>query len=123
MATTTTKIIFVSILDGTNQLVFTNKSGNCGKDITTDVKPGDKVKWKICSTGLVITGIPMKTPDGEKIWSKAPALTKNNKNWQGTVLQSCGPCTEGYSVQYTINGGKPLEQDPDIKVQGDDTGN
>jgi hypothetical protein len=110
-----TETIFVSVIDGTTELTFEDNSGNSGKEITTGADRGDNVKWKVRTSGLVITGIPMKTSSGDTIWSDAPS-SKNSGEWDGAISKTAPDGTVGYSVQYTINGGTQLEQDPEIKI-------
>ena len=110
-----TETIFVTVIDGTTELTFKDNAGNSGKEITTDCKCGDKIKWKVRTEGLVITGVPMK--DGTpSIWAEGKKPGKKSKNWVGTICETAAGKTASYSVQYTISGGKPLEQDPKIKV-------
>jgi hypothetical protein len=106
--------IFVFI-EGTG-ITFANcKKGPKDKELTTDVKCGDKVKWKIRSEGLIITGIPMK--DGApNIWSPGKEPAKKSINWVGTICETAAGKTAAYSVEFTINGGAVQEQDPGIKV-------
>jgi uncharacterized protein (DUF2147 family) len=110
-----TETIFVSVIPGTAELTFEDNSGNSGKEITTGADRGDKVKWKTRTSGLVITGIPMKNPSGDTIWGDAPSA-KNSGEWEGSISETAPDGTVGYSVQYTINGGAQLEQDPDIRI-------
>ena len=108
-----TETIFVNVISGTTEVSFTDNQGNSGKHITTNVSRGDKVKWKVRTEGLVITGIPMKGTNS--IWSEAPN-SKGNGEWEGTISSSAPLGTEAYGLNYTINGNS-YSQDPDLKVQ------
>lgn len=108
-----TQIIFVEIIPYTTILEFSDSQGNQGTEITTQAKPGDKIKWIPISDGLVITDIRLKGTNN--IFSKSPKM-KRRGVWEAKVSETA----EGqvsYGVEYTIDG-VLYYVDPDIKVQG-----
>ncbi len=113
--------IFVSIIEGTTELTFKDSAGKSGKEITTVCKCGDQVRWLASSKGLDITGIPMK--DGTpSIWAEGKRPSKAKQGWVGTICETAAGKTAAYSVQYTINEGRILEQDPQIQVDDENQG-
>ncbi len=114
-----TEIINISKQEGNNQLYLTDNEGHSGKDnITTNVKPGDTVTWKLVPNGGIdqITGITAK-PDSQDIFSVDPApidLKNPASDWTGTVSPNATG-SESYSIGYKI-GGESLVDDPQLRI-------
>jgi len=114
-----TEIIKISKQEGNNQLYLTDNEGHSGKDnITTNVKPGDTVTWKLVPNGGIdqITGITAK-PDSQDIFSVDPAPVNPNdpaSDWTGTVSGNATG-SESYSIGYKI-GNDPFVDDPKLEV-------
>jgi hypothetical protein len=117
-----TDIINISKQEGNNRLYLTDNEGHTGKDnITTDVKPGDTVTWKLVPNGGIdqITGINPKT-GSQDIFSVDPVPVNKDdpkSDWTGTVSENATG-TESYSIDYKI-GGASFKDDPDLEVEDD----
>jgi hypothetical protein len=114
-----TEIINISKQEGNNRLYLMDNEGHSGKDnITTNVKPGDTVTWKLVPNGGIgqITGITAKA-GSPNIFSDGPKqVDKGNpaSDWTGTVSPDATG-TESYSIGYII-GNKPFTDDPKLRV-------
>jgi len=118
-----TEIINIRKQEGNNGLYLTDNEGHSGKNnITTKVKPGDTVTWKLVPNGGIdqITGITAK-PNSQDIFSIDPASKNPNdpaSDWTATVSESAKG-DESYSIAYKI-GDESLVDDPELEV--DDEG-
>lgn len=114
-----TETINISKQEGNNQLYLTDNEGHSGKDnITTNVKPGDTVTWKLVPHGGIdqITGITAK-PGSQDIFSVDPAAvdaTDPTSDWTGTISPNAKG-SESYSIGYKI-GDESLVDDPKLKI-------
>ncbi|MGM0582522.1 MAG: hypothetical protein ACQETL_17720 [Bacteroidota bacterium] len=114
-----TEIINISKQEGNNRLYLTDNEGHSGKDnITTNVKPGDTVTWKLVPNGGIdqITGITAK-PDSQDIFSVNPAPVNPNdpaSDWSGTVSPDATG-SESYNIAYKI-GNDPFVDDPKLRI-------
>ncbi|WP_296622116.1 hypothetical protein [Marivirga sp.] len=114
-----TEIINISKQEGNNQLYLTDNEGHSGKNnITTNVKKGDTVTWKLVPNGGIdqITGITAK-PNSQDIFSVNPAPVDPNdpaSDWTGTVSENATG-SESYSIAYKI-GNDPFVDDPELEV-------
>lgn len=113
------EIINISKQEGNNHLYLTDNEGHVGPDtITTNVKPGDTVTWRLVPNGGIdqITGITAKASSHD-IFSVDPSPVNPNdpaSDWTGTVSPDATG-SESYSIDYKI-GGKSLKDDPRLKV-------
>lgn len=114
-----TEIINISKQEGNNRLYLTDNEGHSGKNnITTNVKPGDTVTWKLVPNGGIdqITGITAK-PSSQDIFSVDPAPVNPDdpsSDWAGTVSPNATG-TESYKIGYKI-GEEALLDDPKLNV-------
>ncbi|WP_375578545.1 hypothetical protein ABWH96_16160 [Marivirga tractuosa] len=117
-----TEIINISKQEGNDHLYLTDNEGHAGKDtITTTVKPGDTVTWKLDPNGGIdqITGITAK-PGSQNLFSEgsAPVDLKDPKtDWTGTIGKDATG-TESYTIAYKI-GNQQYADDPDLEVKDD----
>jgi plastocyanin len=117
-----TEIINISKQEGNNRLYLTDNEGHSGKDnITTKVKPGDTVTWKLVPNGGIdqIIGITAK-PNSIDIFSVNPAAVNPNdpsSDWTGTISENAKG-DESYTIAYKI-GDESLVDDPDLEVEDD----
>ncbi|WKK81497.2 hypothetical protein [Marivirga arenosa] len=117
-----TEIINISKQEGNNHLYLTDNEGHSGKDnITTNVKPGDTVTWKLVPNGGIdqITGITAKQ-NSQDIFSADPAPVNPNdpaSDWKGTVSKNAKG-NESYSIAYKI-GNESFVDDPELEVEDD----
>ncbi|MEQ6122168.1 hypothetical protein [Reichenbachiella sp. MALMAid0571] len=109
------EVIFLSLEEGTTNLIFTDSEGHHGKDITTDVQPGDTVKWKIYKGSGIseITSI-YALPENKDIFSKNPAPDKHGTSWSG-VISETATGEESYGIKYIVDG-QEYDVDPIIRV-------
>jgi len=114
-----TDIINISKQEGNNRLYLTDNEGHSGKDnITTKVKPGDSVTWKLVPNGGIdqITGINPKT-GSQDIFSADPAPVNPDdpkSDWTGTVSENATG-TESYNIAYKIEE-ESFVDDPEMEV-------
>ena len=107
-----TSNIFVFLDDQGTGITFANSaSGPKDKELTTAAKKNGKVKWKVKSSEVEITGITMKDTD---IWSTPPT---NTNGWEGTISDTAPLGDAAYGVNFKINGGSDQYQDPKINVK------
>jgi hypothetical protein len=129
MATVT---IYISKQKDSKGLHFTDSEGHSGDNtITTKVKPGDTVIWKLVSNGGIdsITSITEKSMTQNKnLFSTLPAPInpKDPKSdWSGIISENATG-KEVYTIGYTIGGEdylydpEPEPNDPDLEVEDDD---
>ncbi|MDT0551969.1 hypothetical protein [Urechidicola vernalis] len=91
-----------------------NSNTNAGdKDFTTDVQPGDKVKWKIGPNCAVQSITSITCVNGDNLFSEGPD-PKQNGDWEGTISDDATG-TEEYTIGYTV-GGAPYTQDPKLRI-------
>ncbi|GAB3339518.1 hypothetical protein GCM10027429_26040 [Marivirga atlantica] len=133
MATVT---IYVSKQADGKGLHFSDSEGHSGDNtISTKVKPGDTVIWKIAPNGGIdsITSITEKSmTENKNLFSSLPA-PENPKDpksdWSG-VISETATGKEVYTVGYTIgnetylhdpesNDPEPEPNDPDLEVDPD----
>jgi len=114
-----TEIINISKQEGNNKLYLTDNEGHAGNNsITTKVKPGDTVTWKLVPNGGIdqITGITAK-PNSQDIFSvnPAPVDPKDPKtDWTGTVGKEAKG-KESYNIAYKIEE-ESFVDDPEMEV-------
>jgi len=110
-----TEVIFLSLKAGTKKLIFTDNEGHHGTDITTDVQPGDTVKWKIRQGSGIseITSI-YRVPENGDIFSQDPAPDSGGTSWSG-VISETATGAESYGIKYIVDG-QEYDVDPEVRI-------
>ncbi|WP_395051433.1 hypothetical protein [Flavobacterium sp.] len=105
-------IVITIRLDGAGPGIILNDGVSNGSDITTHVKNGDTVKWKlIANSGITsLDGIDDTSTD---VFNPDPSIQPDG-SYQGTVSSTPGQ-VETYNVKYTFNGVQ-YPHDPSIQV-------
>jgi hypothetical protein len=107
-----TVVISIS-LDGAGPGITLDDGQSNGPNITTNVKNGDTVKWKLNGNNTGITSLDGIDDTSTDVFNPDP--TKNSDgSWQGTISASPGS-EETYLVEYTFNG-IHYNHDPKIQV-------
>lgn len=99
-------------LDGAGPGITLDDGQSNGNDITTNVKNGDIVKWKLIpNSGITsLDGINDTSTD---VFNPDPTVQPDG-SYQGTVCSTPGQ-SETYLVEYTFNGVQ-YNHDPKIQV-------
>lgn len=108
--------IWISKQPNSNGLYLEDNEGHAGAgSITTDVKPGDTVTWKLKPGGGIdaITSVARKSGSGD-IFGDDPEEQPDG-SWVGTVSESAGG-SESYSIGYQINSANYTD-DPELEVK------
>ena len=111
-----TEIIFIRKQTNGTGLHLSDNQGNSGDNtITTNVRRGDTVHWKLAhDSGIsAITNIYPKT-GSQNIFSVGPALQPDG-SWKGTVSDTATG-SEAYNIGYKI-GDTEYICDPFLEVQ------
>ncbi|SMG34307.1 hypothetical protein SAMN05661096_02233 [Marivirga sericea] len=114
-----TEIINIKKQEGNDHLYLTDNEGHAGKDtITTTVKNGDTVTWKLDPNGGIdqITGITAK-PGSQNLFSEGPApvdIKDPKTDWTGTIGKDATG-SESYTIAYKI-GDQALVDDPKLRI-------
>lgn len=108
------KIFIHKQIDGTGLHLSDNEGHSGDGTITTIVREGDTVIWKLASNSGItaITNIYPKT-GSENIFSNPPMLQPDG-SWEGTVANSISG-NESYSIDYNI-GEDSYTDDPELDV-------
>ena len=108
-----TIVIQVSLNASGTGLILNDGQSN-GPDITTNVKNGDIVKWKLIPNSG-IASIDAIHDTSTDVFNPDPAPQVGNSGiWQGTISASAGN-SETYCIYYTV-GTTQYNQDPKIQV-------
>lgn len=99
------------ISDGSNQ-VGIGEGGD--KKFTTEVKPGQKVQFKVAEDISGITKI--EEGPGSDIFKTDPSAANE---WTGVIGNLDDEDTREYTVYYNVNGApdNPYCQDPELKMK------
>ena len=119
-----TKTIFIyATSSNPHPAIIFDSEGNLGnsnaedKALTTKVKNGDTIIWKVAH-GCDITsidGITMKS--GTDLFPSG--ITKQNTagtKWEGTIGSNSDGTVESYSITYTVDGKQQYTEDPKLQI-------
>lgn len=97
-------------------LYLEDSKGNKGKrTITTNAKPGSKVKWKLAKDSNIKQILDIyKKDDSMNVFRILPHHHKN-KMWMGIIASNIEG-TESYNIKYEYKDGRVIVEDPFIKV-------
>ena len=97
-------------------LYLEDTEGNKGKrTITTTVKQGAKVKWKLAKDSNINKIIDIyKKDDSINVFGTLPHHD-NDKMWMGIVADDAEG-TEAYNIKYEYKDGTVIVEDPYIQV-------
>jgi hypothetical protein len=108
-------VIELSFDEEAGKLMFEDNQGNSGFDITTLVRCGQKVIWKVAKGQKIIITKIYNKEGSQNIFEGSGPVDQHDGTCDGTVLSDASG-SERYNVDYTIDG-KEYSDDPELKVK------